>query len=52
MRFAQLSPEQCEVVNVKTRRGWTRALLFRKALLRVEWEAQARIVIAAANLLI
>jgi hypothetical protein len=41
MRFAQLSPEQCEVVNVKTRRGSMRALLFRKALLRAEWEAEA-----------
>ena len=40
MRFAQLSPGQCEVVSVKTRRGWRRALLFRKVLLRAEWEAE------------
>jgi hypothetical protein len=36
MRFAQLSPEQREVVHVRTKRGVTRALLFRKALLRAE----------------
>jgi hypothetical protein len=41
MRFAQLSPEQCEVVDVRTKRGVTRALLFRKALLRAEWKAEA-----------
>jgi hypothetical protein len=40
-RFAQLSPEQCEVVNVGTRRGTARALLFRKAILLAEWEAEA-----------
>jgi hypothetical protein len=37
MRVAQLSPEQCEVVDVRTKRGVTRALLFRKAILRAEW---------------
>ena len=41
MRFAQLPPEQREVVDVRTKRGVTRALLFRKALLRAEWEADA-----------
>jgi hypothetical protein len=41
MRYAQLSPEQCEVVNVRTKRGVTRALLFPKALLRAEWKADA-----------
>jgi hypothetical protein len=41
MRFAQLAPEQCEVVDVRTKRGLTRALLFRKALLRDEWKADA-----------
>jgi hypothetical protein len=41
MRFAQLSPEQCEVVDVRTKRGVTRALLFPKALLRAEWKADA-----------
>src|SRR5271166_2640225 len=41
MRYAQLSPEQCEVVEVRTKRGVTRALLFRKAILRAEWKADA-----------
>jgi hypothetical protein len=39
-RFAQLSPEQCEVVNVGTRRGTARALLFPKAILLAELEAE------------
>jgi len=41
MRFLQLSPDQCEVVTVMTGRGPTRALLFRKAVLRAEWKAEA-----------
>jgi hypothetical protein len=41
MRFAELSPEQCEVVNVRSKRGVTRALLFPKELLRAEWKAAA-----------
>jgi hypothetical protein len=41
LRYTQLSPEQCEVVDVRTKRGVTRALLFRKALLRAEWKAAA-----------
>jgi len=41
MRIAQLSPEQCEVVDVRSKRGVTRALLFPKALLRAEWKAAA-----------
>ena len=41
MRLAQLSPEQCEVVAVRTKRGVTRALLFPKALLCAEWKADA-----------
>jgi hypothetical protein len=41
MRIAQLSPEQCEVVDVRSKRGVTCALLFRKALLRAEWKADA-----------
>jgi hypothetical protein len=36
-----LSPGQCEVVDVRTKRGVTRALLFPKALLRAEWKAAA-----------
>jgi hypothetical protein len=42
MRFNQLSPEQRELVNVKTKRGVTRALLFSKAILRSEFAADAR----------
>jgi len=38
-RFAQLPPEQCELVDVKTKRGVRRALLFSKAILRAEFEA-------------
>jgi hypothetical protein len=38
--FAQLSPEQCEVASVATRRGT--ALLFPRAILLAEWEAEAR----------
>jgi hypothetical protein len=40
-RFLQLSPDQCEVVTVTSTRGPTRALLFRKALLRAEWKTEA-----------
>jgi hypothetical protein len=39
LRFAQLPREQCELVDVKTQRGVTRALLFSKAILRAEFEA-------------
>jgi hypothetical protein len=39
MRFAQLSPEQCELVDVRTKRGVKRALLFSKAILQAEFEA-------------
>ena len=38
-RFAQLPPKQCELVDVKTKRGVRRALLFSKAILRAEFEA-------------
>ena len=41
-RFAQLSPEQCEVVSVATRCGSARALLFPRAILLAEWESDAR----------
>ena len=41
-RFAQLSPEQCEVASVATRPGTARALLFPRAILLAELEAQAR----------
>jgi hypothetical protein len=36
-----LAPGQYEIVEVHTRRGITRALLFPKAILRAEWEADA-----------
>jgi hypothetical protein len=38
-RFAQLPPKQCELVDVKTKRGVRRALLFSKAILLAEFEA-------------
>jgi hypothetical protein len=37
-RYAQLSPGQCELVDVRTKRGLTRALLFSKAILQAEFE--------------
>jgi len=40
-RLRTLAPGQYEIVEVQTRRGITRALLFPKALLRAEWEANA-----------
>jgi hypothetical protein len=40
-RYEQLSPRQREVVAVRTKRGVTRALLFAKAILRAEFEANA-----------
>jgi hypothetical protein len=36
-----LSPEQYEIVEVRTSRGMSRALLFSQALLLAEWEANA-----------
>jgi hypothetical protein len=36
-----LSPEQYEIVEVRTSRGMSRALLFSQAILLVEWEANA-----------
>lgn len=40
-RLRTLSPGQYEIVEVRTRRGITRALLFPKDILRTEWEADA-----------
>jgi hypothetical protein len=41
-RLAQLAqPGTYELVEVRTRRGMTRALLFPKAILRAEFEAAA-----------
>jgi hypothetical protein len=36
-----LSPEQYEIVEVRTSRGMSRALLFSQAILLAEWEANA-----------
>jgi hypothetical protein len=36
-----LSPKQYEIVEVRTSRGMNRALLFWKAILLAEWEANA-----------
>lgn len=40
-RLRTLAPGQYEIVEVRTRRGITRALLFPKNILRAEWEADA-----------
>jgi hypothetical protein len=42
-RLRILAPAQYEIVEVQTRRGVTRALLFPKDILRAEWEADAPI---------
>jgi hypothetical protein len=36
-----LSPDQYEIVDVRTSRGVIRAMLFPKAILKAEWEADA-----------
>ena len=36
-----LSPEQYEIVEVRTSRGVSRVMLFSKAIIRAEWEANA-----------
>ena len=36
-----LSPEQYQIVDVRTSRGMRRAMLFSKAILQAEWEADA-----------
>ena len=40
-RQQQLSPEQYEIVDVRTSRGMNRAMLFPKAILDAEWAADA-----------
>ena len=40
-RQRQLSPEQYEIVEVRTSRGMNRAMLFSKAIIQAEWEANA-----------
>ena len=49
MRFAQLSPEQCEVVDVRTKRGVTRALLFRSTAVDNSWHHVSSSVRARAS---
>jgi hypothetical protein len=43
--FAQrqqlLSPDQYEIVDVRTSQGMRRAMVFPKAILKAEWEASA-----------
>jgi hypothetical protein len=36
-----LSPERCEIVEARTSRGVTRVMLFSKAIIQAEWEANA-----------
>ena len=36
-----LSPEQYEIAEVRTSRGVSRVMLFSKAIIRAEWEANA-----------
>jgi hypothetical protein len=40
-RLRTLAPGQYEIVEVRTKRGVTRALLYPKDILRSEWEAGA-----------
>jgi hypothetical protein len=40
-RLRVLSPEQYQIVDVRTSRGMRRAMLFSKAILQAEWEADA-----------
>jgi hypothetical protein len=41
IRQQQLSPDQYEIVDVRTSRGVRRAMLFPKAILEAEWAADA-----------
>ena len=40
-RQRELSPEQYEIVEVRTSRGMNRAMLFSQAIIQAEWEANA-----------
>ena len=44
-----LSPEQYEIVEVRTSRGVSRVMLFSKAIIRAEWEANAPLSEAMAT---
>ena len=40
-RQQQLSPEQYEIAEVRASRGVSRVMLFSKAIIQAEWEANA-----------
>jgi hypothetical protein len=40
-RQRELSPEQYEIVDVRTSRGMNQAMLFSQAIIQAEWEANA-----------
>lgn len=40
-RQRQLPPEQYEIVEVRTSRGMNRAMLFSRAIIQAEWDANA-----------
>ena len=44
-RYERLSPQQREIVAVRTKRGVTKALLFAKAILRAEFEGHEALAI-------
>src|SRR5580693_2869038 len=44
-----LSPEQYELVEVSTSRGVSRVMLFSKAIIQAEWEANAPLRESMAN---
>ena len=44
-RYERLSPQQREIVAVRTKRGVTKALLFAKATLRAEFEGHEALAI-------
>jgi hypothetical protein len=44
-----LSPDQYEIVDVRTDRGMRRAMLFPKAILKAEWDAAAPVARRADN---
>ena len=49
-RYERLSPQQREIVAVRTKRGVTKALLFVKAILRAEFEGHEALAIKRKRL--
>jgi len=49
-RYERLSPQQREIVAVRTKRGVTKALLFAKATLRAEFEGHEALAIKRKRL--